>query len=473
MSHKLGIIVPYRNRYQQLSTFRRNIKKHLSDKDLKYELIVVEQDDSKAFNRGKLLNVGFIYAKKLKCDYVIFHDVDMLPIEVDYSYSDIPLHMSTDFIETEEFKRIVFDEYFGGVTLFPKNMFEQINGYSNKYWGWGYEDSDLLHRCKLEKLPLLKKEIKQKGGNVASLKFNGINSYVESNNIFNLLYKNTIFISFNPSELKMNHEDNDDIYASFGIPGYDFLIGFTSYSRYVLQIFDSNNDIIHLESNISTNYQTNIAITIDTYEKEIRMYQDGDLVDSKKFKKLRNYFAAQKKFYLGSSNPNRRSSPKFFNGTISNFVVYSDILEDEEIKEISNNQYFGLLQNFGEYKSDYRVILYYDAKFIKGYKLMDLSGNGNDGIIHNCEIVGESYGDVKFIDVPHRRKGVFELLPHEENGYVGNGWKSDLTRYNQLRFYNETKNDGYDYKNDGLNDCEFVEHSHVKNNNDTHIVVGI
>jgi len=139
MSHKLGIIVPYRNRYQQLSTFRRNIKKYLSDKDLKYELIVVEQDDSKAFNRGKLLNVGFIYAKKLKCDYVVFHDVDMLPIEVDYSYSDIPLHMATDFVETEEFKRIVFDEYFGGVTLFPKNMFEQINGYSNKYWGWGYE----------------------------------------------------------------------------------------------------------------------------------------------------------------------------------------------------------------------------------------------------------------------------------------------------------------------------------------------
>ncbi len=33
-----------------------------------------------------------------------------------------------------------------------------------------------------------------------------------------------------------------------------------------------------------------------------------------------------------------------------------------------------------------KYLLYYDAKFIKGYKLMDLSGNGNDGEIVNCEI---------------------------------------------------------------------------------------
>ncbi len=473
MSHKLGIIVPYRDRYKQLVQFKTTLKNYLSKFDIDYELIVVEQDNGNAFNRGKLLNVGFLYAKKLKCDYVIFHDVDMLPYDVDYSYYDIPLHMATNFVTTDKFQRIVFDEYFGGVTLFPSDMFEQINGYSNKYWGWGYEDTELLHRCKLGRIPLDNKQINQKGGNVASLKFNGVDAYVESNNIFDFKYKNTIFISFNPEELTLNHEKDDDMFASFGIPGYDFLIGFSSYSRYAVQIFDTDNDIIHLESNITTNYKTNITLTIDTYEKEIRMYQDGELVDSKKIKKLRDYFNKEKKFYLGCSNPNRRNDQKFFKGTISNFAVFSDVLNDDEIKEISDNQYFGLTQNFGNYKSDGKLILYYDAKFIKGYKLIDLSGNGNDGQIHNCEMVGESFEEYKEIEIPYRRKSTFQLIPHEENGYVLNGWKSKLTRYNQLRFYNETLKGSTDYKKDGLNDCEFAEHSHVRNKNETHVIVGI
>lgn len=473
MNHKLGIIVPYRDRYKQLVKFKTHLKNYLSKFDLDYELIIVEQDNGNAFNRGKLLNVGFFYAKKLKCDYVIFHDVDMLPYEVDYSYYDIPLHMATDFLSSSKFQRIVFDEYFGGVTLFPSSLFEQINGYSNKYWGWGYEDTELLHRCKKSKLPLNTKEIKLKGGNNASLKFNGVDSYVESNNIFDFKYKNTIFISFYPDELQLNHDSDDDMFASFGVPGYDFLIGFSSYSRYVFQIFDEQNNIIHLESNITTNYKTNIAITIDTYEKEIKMYQDGELVDSKPIKKLRDYITKEKKFYLGCSNPNRKNNQKFFKGTISNFAVFSDALNEEEIKEISDNEYFGLTQNFGNYKSDYKVILYYDAKFIKGYKLMDLSGNGNDGQIYNCEIVGESHQESIEIEIPYRRNSTFQLLPHEENGYVLNGWKSKLTRYNQLRFYNETLKGNTDYKTDGLNNCEYVEHSHVKNKNETHIVVGI
>ena len=106
-THKLGVIVPYRNRWHQLFDFKEAIRDFLNMKKLDYELIVVEQDDAKEFNRGKLLNVGFIYAKKLKCDYVVFHDLDMLPIDVDYTYSDIPLHLATNF-EPESLSRHVF-----------------------------------------------------------------------------------------------------------------------------------------------------------------------------------------------------------------------------------------------------------------------------------------------------------------------------------------------------------------------------
>jgi len=155
MRPKLGVIVPYRNREYQLNQFKSHISEYLKSKDIPFELIIVEQDDAKLFNRGMLLNIGFKEAKKLKCDYVVFHDVDMLPIEVDYSYSEIPLHLSTDFVlQNNEKPRTIFDEYFGGVTIFPINEFEKIDGYSNKYWGWGYEDNDLLLRCKEKFVPL-------------------------------------------------------------------------------------------------------------------------------------------------------------------------------------------------------------------------------------------------------------------------------------------------------------------------------
>ena len=75
--HKLGIIVPYRNRSEQLAVFRKEINDYL---EIDFELIIVEQSDKKEFNRGKLLNIGFLEADKLGCDYVIFHDIDMLSL---------------------------------------------------------------------------------------------------------------------------------------------------------------------------------------------------------------------------------------------------------------------------------------------------------------------------------------------------------------------------------------------------------
>ena len=90
MPNKLGVIVPYRDREAHLIEFRESITNYLKNRDILFELIVVEQCDDKSFNRGKLLNIGYLKAKELGCDYVVFHDVDMIPIEVDYSFSEIP-----------------------------------------------------------------------------------------------------------------------------------------------------------------------------------------------------------------------------------------------------------------------------------------------------------------------------------------------------------------------------------------------
>jgi predicted glycosyltransferase involved in capsule biosynthesis len=143
MDKKLSIIVPYRNRYEHLKKFIREIPKALNN--INFDITIVEQSDEKLFNRGKLLNVGFDYKRNVS-DYFCFHDVDMIPLKADYSYSEKPYHMVTNAIN--QFKDGTYPGYYGGVNLFNKNDFIKINGYSNDYWGWGGEDDDLLKRVR-------------------------------------------------------------------------------------------------------------------------------------------------------------------------------------------------------------------------------------------------------------------------------------------------------------------------------------
>ena len=88
MSKKLGVIVPYRDREEHLAIFKKEITRFLSSRKIPFELIIVNQDNAKLFNRGMLLNIGFKYAEELGCDYVVFHDVDLIPKIADYYYPE-------------------------------------------------------------------------------------------------------------------------------------------------------------------------------------------------------------------------------------------------------------------------------------------------------------------------------------------------------------------------------------------------
>ena len=44
------------------------------------------------------------------------------------------------------FFRLPYASIFGGAGSFKKEHFEKINGFSNKFWGWGGEDDDLYKR---------------------------------------------------------------------------------------------------------------------------------------------------------------------------------------------------------------------------------------------------------------------------------------------------------------------------------------
>lgn len=471
--HKLGIIVPYRDRYEQLEHFKEKITQYLENKDIDYELIIVEQDNARLFNRGMLLNIGFKYAEDLGCDYVVFHDIDMIPVDVDYSYSNKPLHLATSFLKNKKINRTLFDTYFGGVTLFPMRYFNKINGYSNKYWGWGFEDDDLLLRCEKKKIPLDKTTIKNKIIQGNYLKFNGVDSYVRVKNKIDLNSNLTFFVSFFPDDIICDKDRKEDIYTIFSIPGYDTSISYTSYSRYNFCTFDVNNNVLYINSNIKTNYMTSICVVIDNDNKIITAYQDGIKIEEVEIlESLKEY--NENIFYLGVGNPYRKNEEKFFRGYFNKFAIYSKVLDELEIKKISEINDLLLNKNFGDYNSSKNLSAYYDTRFIKNYKLVDLTKNKNDAQIVKCEIVKLDDVEDKIVYKPYRKKSKFKLVYHEENGYVDGGWKTQFTRWNQLRFYNEVSLNDELLENDGLSDLEFVEHSKSKiDKNITKVRVGI
>ena len=152
---KLCIVVPYRDRAQHLEQFVPSVTSHLADKEIEFEILIVEQEVGRPFNRAKLLNVGYAHTKG-SFDYYVFHDVDMLPVDTDYDYCENPTHLAA---KAEQFNyNLPYHTYFGGVTLFDKESFEKINGYANEYWGWGAEDDDVYNRCNQKAVKISRKD---------------------------------------------------------------------------------------------------------------------------------------------------------------------------------------------------------------------------------------------------------------------------------------------------------------------------
>ena len=48
--------------------------------------------------------------------------------------------------------KLPYPDIFGGVVAIPTNIFRQLNGFSNQFWGWGGEDDDM--RVRIRKLKL-------------------------------------------------------------------------------------------------------------------------------------------------------------------------------------------------------------------------------------------------------------------------------------------------------------------------------
>ncbi|XP_049876132.1 beta-1,4-N-acetylgalactosaminyltransferase bre-4-like isoform X2 [Pectinophora gossypiella] len=150
--HRVAIIVPYRDRQQHLAIFLNHMHPFLMKQQvIEYGIFIVEQQGNSEFNRAKLFNVGFVESNKMRDDEwqcFIFHDVDLLPMDERnlYTCPRQPRHMSCA-IDKLNYK-LPYEQIFGGVSAMTNEQFVKVNGFSNKYWGWGAEDDDMAYRLK-------------------------------------------------------------------------------------------------------------------------------------------------------------------------------------------------------------------------------------------------------------------------------------------------------------------------------------
>jgi beta-1,4-galactosyltransferase 1 len=78
---KLKMYLNYnRDREDHLTIFLHHLHPILQRQQLNYQIFVIEQSTEEFFNRGALMNIGFVEALKVSEDFdcFVFHDVDLL-----------------------------------------------------------------------------------------------------------------------------------------------------------------------------------------------------------------------------------------------------------------------------------------------------------------------------------------------------------------------------------------------------------
>lgn len=152
--YSTAIIVPYRQREQQLHKFLTYMHNYLRHQNIHYRIFLIEQYDQKPFNRAKLFNIGSMIAAEFEFPCLILHDVDLLPLNLGslYACSQLPRHMCAA-LDMWRF-HLPYRGLFGGVVAIRTQQYRTINGMSNMYEGWGGEDDDLFERLKARNIDI-------------------------------------------------------------------------------------------------------------------------------------------------------------------------------------------------------------------------------------------------------------------------------------------------------------------------------
>lgn len=430
---KLGVCVPYRNRELHLNEFIPKVGKFLRDRGIEFEMYFGHQVDDKLFNRGAMKNIAAEWAFKEGCDYIVWHDIDMIPeSDADYSFPEkYPIHLATNISQMDY--GLKYHEYFGGAVLFSKEQVEKTNGYSNNYWDWGMEDDDLFWRCHLEGLTNVEKS--ELPTYTKAFKFNGSSSKIripyrdEFRGLFSRSHSVEVLVKADQQPDKAPIHligDPNGFYIEYPIvrvPGEDYGISFNNSRAMTLQYWNTFSQHHYMWIKRYDGQWSWVKGDFDVFDKKSHFYLNGIEADSK----------------AGHGTP----SPLNFNGRLKNYIK-QDI-------------YLGYTPSFG----DDSIHAYFKgeiADFIirkEGEIIYQLT---KDDSYEATDIEEVDTADM-FIPnsiIPHRRPGRYRCLPHKDEGFVDGKWaKGETTAKNEKRYVLGMQQGTIDYKSDGMNSLKY------------------
>nr|CDS34729.1 beta 14 galactosyltransferase 7 [Hymenolepis microstoma] len=172
VDHTLAVIVPFRDRFTNLLLFLPHMHNYLNRKGIPHTFYIINQSDDFRFNRGSLLNIGVKESDLMENHYfestfskwtmplpptqmIALHDVDLLPVSdsLNYQHSGkFPHHLIPYWMHPQYYN---YPKYIGGAMIISRQSFNLVNGFSNRYWGWGREDDEFGLRLKEANLNVL------------------------------------------------------------------------------------------------------------------------------------------------------------------------------------------------------------------------------------------------------------------------------------------------------------------------------
>jgi hypothetical protein len=454
---KLGVCVPYRNRESHLKEFIPAVGKYLEEQGIEYCIYFGHQTDNKLFNRGAMKNIAAKHAFEDGCDYIVWHDIDMIPEEgCDYTFpNETPIHIATNISQMDY--KLKYEEYFGGAVIFSKEQVEKTNGYSNDYWDWGMEDDDLFWRCVLEGYAddsYMKFSSEPKH----FLSFDGKSSYVHIPTTRSL--RNLTSRSHTISVLVRAHQqeekvpiwlvgDTDRRFCEYPIlrrPGYDYGLSYNNSRAYTAQLWNNQREHLYQWMKRYENRWTLVTLVVD--ENDIHFYMNGKESDARHGTGTHSpqHFEGMLKrygmvdYYLGTTTSvGLNDVNKWFKGDIAEVKMWDRALSKDEVEQLITTPI------------EENLILHYD---FKDGLVLDKSGNDNNGIAYNCENKIEEI-KIPYTIIPHRRPGRLRCLPHKDEGLVKiegvDKWaKGETTARNERRYVLQMQQGKWDYKSDGI-----------------------
>jgi hypothetical protein len=328
-----------------------------------------------------------------------------------------------------------------------------INGFSNEYWGWGFEDDDLLIRCLDSNLELDKQQIGVGGSDeIQTFKFNG-QSFIklEGKGTSFLQDDFTISVLVKPENLKLNENKDYDEFPILSIPGYNIGLFYNSFRRFFCQVYDVNKKSYSISSDIIGEAWVHLTLRYMD-DGVISFFINGELVETIEMEDSILQLSTDE-IFIGSAN-GKKENTEFFYGNIASIEIYDIGLDEQEIIQISKTPNIPKIRNIGDYKSSEFLVSQFLPELSNENICVDLGGNYK-AILNSVYLYKLNQSFKTFLPKPYRRNSRFKSLKHDSNSSVGNKWIHQETRINQLKYYNEVRGYGMNFRIDGLNTLRY------------------